>query len=270
MQAFWVRVKDGRSGNPLTFTNAMRAHLDSTGNILKAPSANKLTSQILRLQVTNGTNSDETVIYTNPNASNGYDAYDSPKMSNNNATIPEIFTVVGTEQLVINGMNSISLNKEIPLGLTPGNSAQLSIKATELSNFDSGTQLILRDYLDPNNVVETDLTNGFTYSFGSTSNASSRFTLVFKSPSITTGIIGANNELNILVFINGNGQITVSCPEEIAGKAIMSVYNAVGQKLQTRQLSSTVTVLSNFFESGVYLVNVIANGKSTTQKIVIN
>ena len=271
MQAFWVRVKTV-AGGTLTFNNDMRAHIDDSGNRLKTPSASNSIQQVVRLQVSNGTNSDEAIVLFNPNALNGFDAYDSPKMSNNDPLTPEIYTIVGTENLVINGMNSIVANKEIPLALKPGTSSQLSIKATELSNLDPGTMVVLRDYQDPGNVVEQDLTNGVAYSFApvTTATTTSRFALVLKSPSATTGLRGNENELDISVFRNGNGQITLSCPAELTGKATMSVYNALGQKLETRLLTSTVTVLTNRHESGVYFVTVVANGKASTQKVVIN
>jgi hypothetical protein len=272
MQAFWVRVKAGQVGGTLTFTNAMRAHIDNSGNRLKVPAANQSTQQILRLQVSNGINSDEAIVLFNPNASNNLDNYDSPKMSNNDSDVPEIYTTIGNENLVINGMNSITPDQEIPLVFKPGSSSQLTIKASVFSNFDANTRILLRDYLDINNVIEKDLTDGVAYSFASATPATTanRFTLVFKSPSVTTGENNNNTDLNISIFRNGNGQITVSSPIQLQGKTMMSVYNALGQKLETRQLTSMVTVLNKTFESGVYFVNVIANGKVTTQKVIIN
>jgi uncharacterized protein YjdB len=269
MQAFWVRVKEGQTAGTLNFTNAMRAHADNTNNRMKAPAATKSEQQVLRLQVSNGTNSDEAIILFNQNASNGYDAYDSPKMSNGNASIPEIFTLAGTEQLVINGLNSLAINQELPLGLTPGNSSTLSIKATDFNNFDANTHVILRDYLDPNNVVEQDLTDGSPYTFSSTL-STNRFALVFKTPSVTTGVNGNDANLNISVYKNGNGQITVSTPTEIIGKAIVSIYNTMGQKLEAKLLNNPVTVLTNPTISGVYFIKVQANGKNITAKVVIN
>jgi uncharacterized protein YjdB/beta-glucanase (GH16 family) len=269
MQAFWVRVKEGQTAGTLNFTNAMRAHADNTNNRMKAPAATKSEQQVLRLQVSNGTNSDEAIILFNQNASNGYDAYDSPKMSNGNASIPEIFTLAGTEQLVINGLNSLAINQELPLGLTPGNSSTLSIKATDFNNFDANTHVILRDYLDPNNVVEQDLTDGSPYTFSSTL-STNRFALVFKTPSVTTGVNGNDANLNISVYKNGNGQITVSTPTEIIGKAIVSVYNTMGQKLEAKLLNNPVTVLTMPTISGVYFIKVQANNKSITAKVVIN
>ncbi len=269
MQAFWVRVKAGQTGGTLTFTNAMRAHIDNSGNRLKAPAANQSTQQVLRLQVNNTANntSDETVVYFNPNAQYGYDAYDSPKMMNNSATVPDLYTTTGNENLVINGMNAIPYDTEILLGFAPGSGTSFQLKATELTNFESGTQVLLND---KGTGAVTNLAVGDTYTFDNSVSASGRFSLVFKAPSVTTGINGNNADVNITVFRNGNGQITVSCPTELTGKAMMSVYNALGQKLETQQLLSTVTVLNNLVESGVYFVTVVSNGKTITRKVAIN
>ena len=100
-QAFWVRVKPGETDGTLTFTNAMRKHADNSSNLLKAPSTKNSIKQILRLRITGGTHSDETVICFHPEASDNFDAFDSQKMSNANSVIPEIYSLAGVEQLVI-------------------------------------------------------------------------------------------------------------------------------------------------------------------------
>ncbi|MFZ4799255.1 MAG: hypothetical protein ACOYMA_17280, partial [Bacteroidia bacterium] len=86
----------------------------------KAPTLSNSTQQVLRLQVSNGTNNDEAIIIFNEDALNGYDDFDSPKMSNGNVAIPEIYTMAGSEQLVINGLNSITTNEVVPLGFYTG------------------------------------------------------------------------------------------------------------------------------------------------------
>lgn len=96
MQAFWVRVKKGFTTGSVTFHNTMCAHYDDINNVFRAPSANVLTQQLLRLQVSNGINTDETVLYTNADASDDYDDFDTQKMFNNSVSIAEIYTMAGT------------------------------------------------------------------------------------------------------------------------------------------------------------------------------
>jgi len=191
-------------------------------------------------------------------------------MSNNIASIPEIFTMVGTEKLVINGMNSVIPNQEIPLGFSTGQSNTFTIKATEISNFNDGTQIFLKDSQTNN---EWNLTDGSAYNFSSdiSSSNTSRFSVIFKAASITTGIINRKTDSNsILIYRNVNNLISINCVTGIVGEASVSVYNAVGQKLAEQALQSSITVLNRSFTPGVYLVSVRANAKSCTQKVVIN
>ena len=258
MQAFWVRVNSGQTTGTLAVDNTMRSHIDQTEfTRFKAPAT---TVPILHLQVTNGTNSDEAIVLFSSNASNGYDAYDSEKMTNANDAIPEIYTLAGTEQLVINGLNSIQYDTEISLGFTTGQANTFTIKASQFSNFVSGTQIVLRDKVLN---VEQDLTVA-NYSFTSdvTKNNTSRFAVLFKAPSVATGINSANNA-NVWISTNANNQLMIN------GAGSVAVYNAIGQRIAAKNMSSTTTVLETPLQSGVYFVTVSNAGKSVTQKVII-
>jgi len=271
MQAYWVRLIESPLTTDYKVTNAMRNHADNGGNTFKAPKQN--TQQLLRLQVSNGTNTDETVIYANPNASNAFEVYDSPKMTSGSASIPEIYTLAGGEQLVINGLNAIPYGKEIPIGFTTGQSNIFTLKASQISNFDAGTKIILTDYFDINNPIISDLSDGKSYSYTSdiTKNNTSRFSIVFKTNSYTTDVINSiDNSNSIVVFKNSNNQIEVIIPTEIIGKSSVTIYNTVGQSLENRSLASSTNILSNSYSSGVYLVSVVANGKIVNRKVLIN
>ena len=274
MQAFWVRVKDSNGGT-LKFTNTMREHDLSGGtNLLKAPATNKILQQVLRLQVSNGTNSDEAIVLFNPNASDGFDAYDSPKMSNANPAIPEIYTTVGTENLVINGLSSINTNQNITLGFTPGASNNnFSIKATQVSNFDAGTRIILKDN---ETGIEQDITDGSAYNFASGSApTSTRFSVLFKSVSLTTGIgkmasDNENNEGSMFIYRNENNQIVVNHSKMTGQEGIVAVCNMMGQKLFSTSTRGTITLIDMTYFSGVYLVTVTTGNKQFTKKIILN
>jgi len=268
MQAFWVRVTSGQTTGTLALTNAMRNHNDLSTNKFRSPAVLNSVQSVLRLQVSNGVNADEAIVLFNPNASNGLDAYDSPKMTNADTAIPEIYTTAGTEKVVINGLKTINPNQELQLGFVPGTTNSFFIKATEFSNYNTGTRIILKDYLIN---TENDLTDGTAYVFSSDAvSTENRFTIIFRTSSVTTDLKNSDFNKSIVAFKNGNNQIGVSIPADIVGKASVSVYNAVGQKLENKLLESTKCVFSNSYTSGVYLVNVITNGKSITRKVVIN
>ena len=258
MQAFWVRVDAGQTSGTLAVTNAQRSHKDSTLNTFKSKSI--ASQSLLRLEVSNGVNSDQALVYFNTSASNGLDSYDSPKMSNETASIPEIYTLAGTDQVVINGVNDMT---QFALGFTTGEANNFTIKASLFTGFASGTQIILRDNLMSN---EQDLTLG-DYSFYSdvTANNETRFTVLFKAPSIATGI-NQNSNSNVWISLNGNNQIVVNGAN---GESTVAVYNAVGQRIYSSNLTNTTKVLNNTLTSGVYMVTVTNSGKSVTQKVII-
>jgi hypothetical protein len=268
MQAFWVRVANGFTSGTLAFTNAMRSHADVAGNIMKAPSMAKSQQQVLRLQVSNGINKDETILYSDPNASNGFDNYDSPKMSNDNASVPEIYTSVGNEQLVINGMNSLPLNIEIPLGFTTKTSNAFTIKASELNNLDSTIRVILKDKQNLSN-PEQDITDGSAYSFSSDATSSdNRFSIIFKTTSSATGIANPeNNAMNLQVYKNLENHIVIKLSESQNG--IITIWNTVGQSIFNTKLTGTTTVINKSFGSGVYFIKIEIAGEVTTKKIII-
>ena len=255
MQAFWIKTTSAT--NSLGFTNTMRSHQDQTvvANRLMAPKAN--TQQMLRLQVSNSVNKDETVIYFNAAAQNSTDDYDSQKMFNNTAEVPEIFTKNEGTSLAINGMNTIPYDTEIPLGFKTTAEGNFSISAPEFKNFELGTKVILKDNQNP--TVETDLSTGDVYYFNApiTASVSDRFSLVFRVPSSTTGIENTA-KTNVKVFVNAANQISIIAPE----KSIYSIYNAVGQLIENGILNTErETRDAKHLAAGVYVVKV--NNQST-------
>ena len=260
MQAFWVRANTG--GGTLTFTDITRSH--NSSNPLKSPALKSATQQVLRLQVSNGSSTDEAVVYFNPNASNSFDTYDSPKMTNGTASIPEIYTLAGSEQLVINGMNSIQYDTEILLGFTTGQSNTFTLKASQFSDFASGTQVILRDKLLN---AEQDLTVAdYTFSSDVTS-TSSRFSLVFKAPSVATGI-NTNIFNNVWISTNANNQIVINGAP--SGESTLVVCNAIGQKLIIKNITEKSSLLQTPLQPGVYMLTVTNAGRKMTKKIIID
>ncbi|MEI8274314.1 MAG: T9SS type A sorting domain-containing protein, partial [Paludibacter sp.] len=220
-----------------------------------------------RLQLNNGILTDEAVIYFSANANNGFDIYDAPKMKNSDISIPGIYTMLNNEQIVINAMNSIPLNQEISLGFVPGSASSFSIKANEVSNLPAGVKLILKDNVSN---VETELTDAVsTYNFSSATATDSRFSVIFRSAATVTATVDTDTK-NMSIYRNANNHIEVNCSNDISDNAFISVYNALGQKLESKQISSTTTVIEKTFNSGVYLVTVTNGVKSITKKVILN
>lgn len=265
MQAFWVKVNAGKTGS-LAFDNTMRSHQELTTNKFRAPADNN-SQQLLRLQVSNGTNSDEAIVLFNTNATDGYDDFDSPKMSNGNVNIPEIYTLAGTEKLVINGLNTMTANQSLLLGFTSGATNTFSIQATEVSNFSADTRIILKD----NTLnVEHDLTDGSPYTFTSdVTSTDNRFSVVFRSTAILAGFDILPNNKFITVINNADNQLVVVRNGD-AQPATVTVCTAIGQKLFSTSISGNTAAIHKSFDKGVYLVTVNESGSIITKKVIIN
>ncbi len=268
MQAFWLRVNTN-AGASITFNNALREHKDVTNNKFRAPGVTTSSNKILRLVVSNEINKDEAILYFNANASNDYDMYDSQKMLNGaTSTVPDIYTAVGANQLVINGMNSIDYDAEIPLyfNANASTSSTHTITNSELSNFEQGTQIWLKNNLTG---ISQLISDGTPYTFDiAETGVNPKFSIYFKAPGISTKFANLNKN-NIFVFANPDGQISVKCNDEIANNATVTIYNNMGQLLAQKALTGNLTLIDKKLTSGVYIVKISNAGKNTTERIII-
>jgi trimeric autotransporter adhesin len=258
MQSFWVRAVAGVS-SPIVVTNAMRANPPASDKLLKAPAAKNNDRTLVRLQVSNGVNTDETVLYVSENALNDSDSYDAPKMSNGNINIPEIFTTLNSERLVINALNNIPTDTPIGLGFVSGSATSFSIKANEIANLPSDVKVILKDNVT---LAETDLTDGVTsYEFSPETTSSDRFSVIFRSAGSTTNLYNSDKH-STQIYVNEAGQIVIVSNEVVK----YSIYNAVGQLIEYRKTTNDEHVVDRKLQTGVYLVKV----NNTTTKVVVN
>lgn len=258
MQSFWVKAN---AETTLTFDNSMRTHANPliegetvTTTPLKVIKSGKQDYPVLRLQVSNNTNSDEAILYFNEHASDSFDAYDSPKMSNGINAIPEIFTLAGTEKMAINGLHTLATTNSIVLGFNTGAANTFSIAATQISGFGASTRIILRDNtLD----IEQDLTDGITYTFSSSAVSTvDRFRILFKTASITTALHETTNSTennSIKIVLNTDNQLVITRNGNIQPEEL-SIYNTIGQCVFNTTISNETSLLNCKLSAGIYVV----------------
>lgn len=262
MQAVWVRVDgaDGSTGT-LTFNKSMREHVSGA----KLRSAEVTDKQSVRLRVSNGSNEDEAILLFSPNALDELDAWDSPKMSNNNTAIPEIYTYVGNEMVVINGMTEKALDKELIIGFKTGKAGTFNIKLSE-NKLTDGSYILLKDKLlnKEQNLSEIPL-----YEFYSDiATTDSRFTLAVSRNA--TALDAEALAPSVHVYQSNRNEITVAMNGPINPNSWVSIYNTLGQRIVTSQILGEQTVLRNLSKPGVYLISVESGGRKSVSKLVIN
>ena len=258
MQAFWVKAKIADQTLVIN-SDLLKSHQAS--NPLKAPAAKKTDRQRVRLQVSNGTATDEALIYFDASASTAFDDYDSQKYAES-ASATQIYSKIGDEKLVINGMNALVLDTPIPVGFVPGSATEFSIKANELSNIPVGVKVILKDNATQ---AETDLTDGTaTYDFSPATTIAERFSLIFRSVGVSTDIKNTNN-LNAQVYVNAANQIAIIAPE----KSSYSIYNAVSMLMDNGQTTASPQIVKFKLQTGVYVVRVTGEGRELTTRVIV-
>ncbi len=257
MQAFWVKAV--AAGTLILDNNLTLSH--QAANPLKVRANSNNDRQRIRLLLTNGISTDEALIYFDPAASNGYDRYDSPKMMNGtNSAIPDMFTAVGSEKLVINGLNTLPLNTLIPVYIATNSSTSqnFTLSANELSNIPSDVSVILMD-----KATETNLSAGESYVYTAPAGTTLTFGIILRSNGTVTGVDPASQS-NFGVYANNQNQIAIQYPVTGSDIQEVNVYNAVGQRIANKTITSNLTLI-DVPASGVYMVTV----NNETCKVIV-
>ena len=224
MQSFWVRVGgpgttgDGQTGE-LTYNNTMRSHENQ--KLLRSNTS--VQQDLVRLKLSDGTKTDEAIIYVNASASNLYDTYDSPKLFASDALAPQLYTKVVAENVTINGLQSISSGVPVLVGVKVGAIGQYSITADEIT---FGQSVILEDKLL--NIFH-DLSLNPVYTFTSNVvNNSTRFAISFSAP-LAVNILSfsgkAKNTDIILNWVSEKNETEIFFVEHKIGDNFESIGN---------------------------------------------
>lgn len=245
MQAFWIK-KSAEGSSDVVFQNAKRSH--QTGVSLRSSE-----SESIRLQVTDGTQSDETLIGFYPNAKTGFDPYDSHKISNENALIPEIFSLAGTEEVAINGLPRMDTDTVLQLGFRTGKSGSFTLKVKDMTC--ENVSIVLQDKLL--NITQ-DLLQNPTYTFQSPQvTTAQRFSLMVNK---TATQLPDQQTPTIDVMGTSDHRIVVRWDGKQVSNARVTVYDALGR---SQSLSNQV------FEPGIYIVRITDEGYSSQKKVRI-
>ena len=253
-QAFWVRVDaDGNTGQ-LDFTNAMRSH-GSLTSIYKLQAEEGM----VRMKISNGENSDEAIVQFNTDAENEFESYDSQKFWANLA-LPQIYTSVGEDTLVINGLYSTESNPVVDLGLKLPIAGEYTISSPSISLTQS---IHLEDrFLG----VFQNLNEQPDYAFSSANagNISSRFALHF-GLSITD--IDNQNKFKSTIY-SSRGMLNILLPENIENGQV-EVVDITGRTVFISSLNTNKSTLDLEVNSGVYLVSINTDKSTETHRIFL-
>jgi|GEM_PF-4611173 len=95
------------------------------------------------------------------------------------------------------------------------------------------------------------------------------FSTIFKTATGTSANKEFVDDNSIVIFKNADNQITINCKNAIDNTSMVSIHSIMGQKLISKKLLSSTTVLDMPGSAGIYLISVTNGGKSLTKKIMI-
>lgn len=264
MQGFWVKVHADGSNGSLTFKNTHRSHYASGYNPLKVKAADD--RQRVRLVLSDGTNTDETLIVGKSYASDSQDAYDIEKMSNESADISEIYSMIGTETMVINSVAPITAGKTVALGIRSTSEKAYSITASQLQNIPTDVRVVLVDAEDES---ETELSEGVSYNFVASAGAvNNRFSIQFRSPGATT-LVDNDSKNKILVYSNSQQQIEIISTESLPAGTQIRVFNAAGQTIAQMQAAGNRISIPASISKGVYFCHIENTNQNLQYKVIV-
>jgi hypothetical protein len=253
-QAFWVRVDaDGNTGS-LLFDNADRGHQAWT-SIYKQAEEEGTVRLTLSNAGSEASDSDETIILFNAEAQDGFDDFDSHKMWGS-ASVPQLYTTVDADSLVINGLFSIETNPIVDLGVKLPVDGNYTIAANSIT---LGEEVWLEDRVLNNfQHLNQEPVYAFTSEAG---NIGSRFALHFGA--MVTGI-GRDVACNVCtqVFAADNTVHVILGGDNAKGNA--SILDMTGRIVQTAALNGNRTAIATELCMGIYLVRIeTAKGLAT-------
>jgi hypothetical protein len=237
-------------------TNAIRAHSGQTW--LKSTNSNTADFLKLKLSTTATTYSDEMVVSFDPSFTGG----GTDKFWSFYSEAPALYSFKDGRNLCIDRYSSIDEDLEINVNAKIGVSGTYTITASNISDFTLSSKVLL---LDKKTNITTDLKQTSSYAFnGDISDAQNRFLLLIGSP---LGIIDPiKNSFNIYNLEN----VIYVQNDKINESYFVTVSNMLGQTLvRTDFTGNSLNRIEMQSVPGVYVVNVVSNGKTYSQKVVI-
>ncbi|MEZ5082784.1 MAG: right-handed parallel beta-helix repeat-containing protein [Bacteroidales bacterium] len=254
MQSFFV--KSNNSNPLLVVSNGARTHgVD--------PYKSELVNNLLELTVTGNGMYDRTFVNFNTNATEGIDNnLDSYKiMGDENA--PQLYTIVGEENMRVNVMPEIIPDMVIPLLLQVNQDMECTILASELGTFEPGVSVYLEDLKDG---ILIELNQQPEYSFASSmSDEAHRFNIHFQKATIVNETV----EIETTIYSNENSVFVKNTDGKLNGASIL-VYNITGQKVFENKIKdASLNRFDLHLKTGYYVVKVVADNAISSEKVFI-
>jgi hypothetical protein len=272
LQSIWVRVGTAAATGSLGMTRGMLSH--QTGNVgLKSST---VFPTLARVNLVDGNNFDQLLVYLNGDMSNEVDQYDSEKMAASGTV--QVYTMSSNKKLVMNGLKNNKKKVSVPLYLELPETKSYTLQLSEYMVEDG---LILLE--DKQEGTMQDFTLMENYSFYANSGLlQNRFVLHFilPDPELTTqgpsnswveaeGSYTEGGDVQISSDSKGSVQVLVDQPEDQKVEGTVFVTDMNGKEVYKGQLDGNVTEFKLNVPSGIYYLTVQSGTLIEKKKLFI-
>ncbi|MCW3125069.1 MAG: hypothetical protein JWO03_727, partial [Bacteroidetes bacterium] len=251
-EGFWVLAS---ANNTIDMDNTVRV-ASTSSPFFKTASAQP---DEIRLNLTNGLQTDEIVEYTDPAATSGYDpGYDAAKMAAG-STVYLSFDMPARE-MAINVLNEVTVTTELPLRIVVSDSGSYTLTATVLNLTD------LTAYLkDADAGTYTDLSAGpVTLTLAANHAYAGRYSVVFRKKTATAVANVDEHSVQIYAY---DGKVFINRPSTSA--AVINISNILGQQIAEVTSSQEKTIIPMPATEPWYALVKVTEGSNVTVKKVL-
>jgi hypothetical protein len=264
MQGFFVHVTE--TGKSLVLPVDKKTTSVSEVRAKSAKSTDAYLTGLIRMVLSNGAISDETVVCLNDKATTGFDGdFDAYKLFGSSTISPFIYTELNSVKYAINSFQPpLSVPVRVPVTVIIKSQGTYKIDITEFENLD-GINVVLR-----HGAIETNMGINASYSFTSAAGTFTDFELIIGgTPTVIDNLTSAK-----LKTWYSNNFLYINCPAEISsGNGRVVIFDMQGKPVyQNNQLCITpgqTIQLPLTLSKGVYVTRIIVNNQPFVSKIVV-
>jgi len=272
MQSIWVRVGTSAATGSLGMTRSMLSH--QTGNVgLKSST---VFPALARVNLVDGNNFDQLLVYLNSDMSNEVDQYDSEKMAASGTV--QVYTMSSNRKLVMNGLKNNKKKVSVPLYLELPETKSYTL---QLSEYQVEDGLILLEDKQEGTIQDFTINENYTF-FANSGLLQNRFVLHFFLPNAELTTQGPSNswvaedgsyieggDVEILNDDKGNIHIALNKAEDhkAAGMAVVTDMN--GKEVFKGQLEGIRTDIELNVPSGIYYLTVQSGSLIEKKKVFV-
>jgi hypothetical protein len=272
MQSVWVKVGSSGSTGTVNMTRSMLSHQSGNSGL----KSSTVFPTLARVNLVDGNQFDQLLVYMNSDMSNEADQYDSEKLPVGGTV--QVYTMASNKKLVMNGLKNNKKKVSVPLYLELPESKNYTLN---LSEYELENGLILLEDKQEGTMQDFTLMENNTF-YANSGTLSNRFVLHFILPDAEFTTQGPSNSwvgpetsyteggnVQITNDDRGNIQITVDQPEEQKVEGNVCVTDMNGKEVYKGQLDGITTAVELNVPAGIYYLTVQSGALFEKKKVFI-